>query len=278
MEGWLKLYRKIRDWEWYKDINTKTVWLDLLVTANIRDCTYKGQVVPRGSLLTTYDDIAYATGLTKDEIRTAFKHLRASHTITTRKLLNKMLVTLCNFEDYQESESMKSHTITTRLSPDFPDGSHTVPTPIEGEGKEGEEDKKKNIHVVVSAREKDLGDLAAHYSKVISSNFSPAIVSDLEGYMDHMDLAVITDAMDRAADENKRSWSYVNGILRNRKQNGIKTMADVARADEERRQRVEAEKAKRSMGRNFTPQSVPAPDHSEIERRKKLLAQMAAQT
>lgn len=30
MQGWIKLHRRFVDWEWYSDIVTKTVFVDLL--------------------------------------------------------------------------------------------------------------------------------------------------------------------------------------------------------------------------------------------------------
>lgn len=45
--------------------------------------------------------------------------------------------------------------------------------------------------------------------------------------LDGMELEVIKTAIDKAADNSKRSFSYVNSILKNWRQNGIKTMVQV---------------------------------------------------
>lgn len=50
--------------------------------------------------------------------------------------------------------------------------------------------------------------------------------------LDGMELEVIKTAIDKAADNGKRSFSYINSILKNWKQNGIKTMVQVK--DEQR--------------------------------------------
>lgn len=36
IEGFIKISRKILDWEWYTDINTKTLFLHCLLKANFR--------------------------------------------------------------------------------------------------------------------------------------------------------------------------------------------------------------------------------------------------
>ena len=50
--------------------------------------------------------------------------------------------------------------------------------------------------------------------------------------LDGMELEVIKTAIDKAADNSKRSFSYINSILKNWRQNGIKTMVQVE--DEQR--------------------------------------------
>lgn len=50
--------------------------------------------------------------------------------------------------------------------------------------------------------------------------------------LDGMELEVIKIAIDKAADNSKRSFSYINSILKNWRQNGIRTMVQVE--DEQR--------------------------------------------
>lgn len=50
--------------------------------------------------------------------------------------------------------------------------------------------------------------------------------------LDGIELEVIKTAIDKAADNSKRSFSYINSILKNWRQNGIKTMVQVE--DEQR--------------------------------------------
>ncbi|MDT5598729.1 DnaD domain protein, partial [Streptococcus pneumoniae] len=50
--------------------------------------------------------------------------------------------------------------------------------------------------------------------------------------LDGMELEVIKIAIDKAADNGKRSFSYINSILKNWRQNGIRTMVQVE--DEQR--------------------------------------------
>lgn len=50
--------------------------------------------------------------------------------------------------------------------------------------------------------------------------------------LDGMELEVVKTAIDKAADNSKRSFSYINSILKNWRNNGIRTMVQVE--DEQR--------------------------------------------
>ena len=51
MDGHIKLYRKFLDWEWYQDINTKVLFIHMLMKANWKDGKFMGTTIPRGSIV-----------------------------------------------------------------------------------------------------------------------------------------------------------------------------------------------------------------------------------
>lgn len=77
--GHIKIHRSILDWEWYKDIPTKTLFLHLLLVANYMPNNYKGVEIGVGQLTTSLQALSDATGLTKQQVRTSLKKL-----VTTR--------------------------------------------------------------------------------------------------------------------------------------------------------------------------------------------------
>ena len=78
-----------------------------------------------------------------------------------------------------------------------------------------------------------FAEVMGHYVDTVGTMPPPMVSVGIQSYLDHMDADVVIDAIDRAAAENKRTWSYVNAILKSRKESGIRNMADVAREDEE---------------------------------------------
>lgn len=73
--GWVKLFRKFTEWEWYKDTPTKAVFIHLLLTANVKPNTWHGIKIPAGSVLTSYEKLAEETGLSVKQTRRAIKNL-----------------------------------------------------------------------------------------------------------------------------------------------------------------------------------------------------------
>ena len=55
MDGYIKLHRKMTEWEWYSDSNTKTVFLHLLLEANFKPTKYRGVELEAGQLVVTQE-------------------------------------------------------------------------------------------------------------------------------------------------------------------------------------------------------------------------------
>ena len=108
MGGWIKLHRKMLDWEWYNDVNTKVVFLHLILTANNTDSKYRGQDIKRGELVTSYSQLSEQLGLSVKSVRTAIEHLLDGQTIGKRNGkpigINGMIITICNYDVYNRND------------------------------------------------------------------------------------------------------------------------------------------------------------------------------
>ena len=105
--------------------------------------------------------------------------------------------------------------------------SNSCPTEIEKE-KEKEIELKEEIDKKTSATE-----ISSYYQKrigIIDGQQYQILIDYLT--LDGMELEAIKTAIDKAADNSKRSFSYINSILKNWRNNGIRTMVQVE--DEQR--------------------------------------------
>lgn len=111
------------DWEWYGNVNTKVLFLHLLLKANWKDKQWQGITIQRGQLVSSYGKLAEETNLTINEIRTALKHLISTGEVTHKPHNKYGLFTIVNYDSYQEhhiqdttQDTPKSHPINTLLT------------------------------------------------------------------------------------------------------------------------------------------------------------------
>ena len=99
--GHIKIDRRILEWEWYKDLNTCRLFFHLLLRANWKDGRFQGMEIPRGSLVTSYNNLAAETGLSVKNVRTALKHLETTGEVAVNRHPKFSVVTVNNYNLYQ---------------------------------------------------------------------------------------------------------------------------------------------------------------------------------
>lgn len=80
--GWIKLHRKILNWEWYGDVNVCRVYIHLLLTANFEEKKWNGIVLNKGDCTFTLGSLSEILNLSCQQIRTALEKLKTSNNIT----------------------------------------------------------------------------------------------------------------------------------------------------------------------------------------------------
>ena len=102
MSGFIKLHRSMIEWEWYKDINVKTLFLHLIFAANYEAKRWQGIEVKRGQLITGRLELAESTGLSERKVRTALEKLKMTNEITIKTTNRFSIITLTNYALYQD--------------------------------------------------------------------------------------------------------------------------------------------------------------------------------
>ena len=104
MNGYIKLHRKILEWEWYDDQTVFRTFLHILLTANHKEKVWRGITVYPGETITSRNHLAKETGITVQQTRTALTKLEKTNEIT-RKTTNKYTtIKVLNWSIYQIEE------------------------------------------------------------------------------------------------------------------------------------------------------------------------------
>lgn len=112
--GFVKLHRKILDWEWYDDPKTFKLFMHLILTVNIKSSTWHGIEIPAGSRVFSYRKLANELLFTEREIRTHINRLIKTHTVTQYSTPNYSVITVVNWDLYQFNRHSERQTEDTQ--------------------------------------------------------------------------------------------------------------------------------------------------------------------
>jgi len=146
-QGFIKIHRKFLEWEWYTDTNTKLVFLHCLLMANWKDGRFRGEVIPRGSFVSSYPQIAQQTDLSIQSVRTALNHLKSTGELTVKTTSKYSVFTVVKYGLYQEDNRQTNRQATGKQQ-----AANSQLTTIE-EKKEKKEGKNNNREVPPSLDE-----------------------------------------------------------------------------------------------------------------------------
>jgi len=100
--SWIKIYRKMLDWEWYSDTNAKVLFLHLLLKVNHKDKRWRGIEVKRGSLITSISRLALETSLSVKMVRVALDKLKSTGEVAKSSTSTYTVVTVLKYDEFQK--------------------------------------------------------------------------------------------------------------------------------------------------------------------------------
>lgn len=216
-DDYLKLFRKMLEWEWYKDTNTKMVFIHMLLKANWTAGRFMGVEIPVGSFASSLSNLAAETNLSQQNVRTAIKHLKSTGEITYISHGKFTVFTINNYGKYQATNKQDNTQLTG-----FQQGANTEVTTIEERKKERKEEynntsyevspeSDKECHVFATIREL-YNSVCGSYPRLVkmSEGRKKAIKARLNtGYTvdDFGKLFEKAEASDFLRGKNDRNWS-----------------------------------------------------------------------
>jgi len=108
MDGWIALHRKLLDNPIAERPHYLAVWVTLLLLANHKDKAFiyknKKEVCHRGELVTSRASLSKRTGVSQSTIEDILSFLESEGNIRQRSNSKFRLITVTNFESYQEKQ------------------------------------------------------------------------------------------------------------------------------------------------------------------------------
>lgn len=155
MEAFIKLQRKLLDWEWYSDVNTKAVFIHCLLKANWKEGRFRGMVVPRGSFITSLQSLSDDLNISVQSVRTALDHLISTGELTSKSYPHWRMITVIKYNEYQDANNLDNKQLTSNQQ-----ATNKQLTTIEEYKKNNNKKNNKNI---CSASDKLLDDIERLY-------------------------------------------------------------------------------------------------------------------
>lgn len=102
--GWISLYRKFMEWEWYTDANTMRLFLHLLLKANHQDGNWQGKTIKRGQVVTGRKSLSNELKISEQAIRTSLNKLKMTNEITIETTNKFSIITIEKYDVYQDNQ------------------------------------------------------------------------------------------------------------------------------------------------------------------------------
>ena len=110
--GYVKVYRSLKDWEWYDEPNTFRLYIHCLLSANHEDKQWRGITIPKGSFVSSRTKLANELGLSEQNVRTAISHLQSTNDLTIKSTKKYTIYTVNNWISSQEDNQLDGQNLT----------------------------------------------------------------------------------------------------------------------------------------------------------------------
>lgn len=113
-EPFIKLYKKMLDWEWYDDVNTCRVFLHCLLKANWKVARWHGIEIQPGQFITSLSTLSEETQLSVRQVRVALDHLIMTGEVTSKGHSKFRVITVNNWSCYQGNDKVNDNQVTSK--------------------------------------------------------------------------------------------------------------------------------------------------------------------
>jgi hypothetical protein len=166
--GWVKLHRKLLNWEWYGDVNVRITFIHCLLLANYEDKNWRGKLIPRGSFISSTKNLSKQIGISEMKLRTAIKKLILTSEITSVSSSTDTMFTILSYDSYQTDNERDNKQVTNEQQTD----NKGVTTTKEVNNLTSKEDKKTNANKLATGVIEYYNGVCVNLPKVLTVNAS----------------------------------------------------------------------------------------------------------
>ena len=116
MASWIKIFRELLQWEWFEKAEMVQLFIYLLLKASCEDKQWQGITVKRGQLVTSNGSMRRDLKLSEQQIRTCIKRLISTGEITYQSTNRYVIITIRNYDKYQENKSIANEPINEQAN------------------------------------------------------------------------------------------------------------------------------------------------------------------
>ena len=229
MQGWIKLYRQVKNhWLW-KDPDKFQKWIDLLLRVNHKPNTilFNEQIieVERGETITSKLKLSKEWGWSRGKVDRFLTKLECDKMITTDSTTQYTSIKVCNYNKFQGF--LEGDSTTDSTTHKATDEQHTVQHPSINKNEEKEKNEKK----VYSANAQDVFDYWNSQEGIIDhQKLTKTMANKIDKEIKESGIDSIYLAIDRlvqAVNDKKYYYNYRWGLYKFLKQsNGYTTWLD----------------------------------------------------
>lgn len=219
MTGWISLHRSIQK-HWIFEENRKfsrfEAWVDILLMVNHSDNKImldgKLVTVKRGQRVTSLRQLGERWNWSITKVDKFLKILETDEMLVVKKDTKKTVLTVVNYDDYQDEDSKKRHRKDSEKTVKR-HRNNTEKTQKETNNNDNKENNENNEN-----NEKKKATAFDFFQNNGFGFITQYTIDDLNYYLDSFENdsdEIITAALKIAKDRNKTTWGYAKSILNN---------------------------------------------------------------
>lgn len=238
MSGWIKLHRRILDNEIWQDVTAFRLFTLLLLKASHKDgVKTRGIEVNRGQYLRSYsklaEDLEYVEGrgfkkVSKSTVERKVKKLVDEGMISVSETVNGTMFTITKYDDYQGLDDKAESSNGTDEETNAGRSRDDLGTNV------GQEQELKNLRIkeLNISTTTTTNDEVTKLINIFNANvcpLSPIQMESLEAWFKDFnnDFEIIMEAIKISADRNKKSYGFVEYLLRDWANNNLNSIEQV---------------------------------------------------